>query len=137
MRLRRARWLGLSVLGAWLALSNASAQAPAPEPAPEAPPPTATVVALDGDQLVLDLGKSMLAPGASLRLYRTIEVKHPVTGKPLRDRFPNGSARVVQAGDALSLAVPVEAPPRAPAIGDTAELERPASAVRTVAPQCT
>jgi hypothetical protein len=139
MSFRGASWIGaLALAWVWLGVASVVAQAPAPPAeAPEAASATATVVALDGDQLVLDLGKSALAPGALLRLYRTIEVKHPVTGKPLRDRFPNGTARVVQTGDALSLAVPVEAPPRAPAVGDSAELERPASTVRTVAPACT
>jgi hypothetical protein len=106
------------------------------EPPTSEAPVTATVVALDAEQLVLDVGKDRVKVGDTLRLFRTIEVKHPLSGKLLRDRFPNGSARVVQAGDALSIAVPVEAPPRPPAIGDGAERERPAPVVRTVAPQC-
>ena len=106
-----------------------------PPPAGE-PPLSATVVALDAEQLVLDVGKERVKVGDTLRLYRTIEVKHPLTGKLLRDRFPNGSVRVTQAGEALSIAVPVEAPPRPPAIGDSAERDRPAPVLRTVAPQC-
>ncbi len=91
---------------------------------------SATVVALDGDDLVLDLGKDKVREGATLTLYRTIEVKHPISGVTLRDRFPNGTARVVRAGESLSIAHPVEPPPRAPIVGDKAEALVTAAAPR-------
>jgi hypothetical protein len=123
--------LRILLLVPWLLLvSHARAEAPAPAE----PEVTATVVALDADQLVLDVGKERVKVGDTLHLFRTIEVKHPLTGKLLRDRFPNGTLRVVQAGDALSIAVPVDAPTRPPAIGDTAERDKPAR--RTLAPEC-
>ncbi len=94
-----------------------------------------TVVALDGDDLVLDLGKDKVREGATLTLYRTIEVKHPVSGLTLRDRFPNGLVRIVRAGESLSIAHPVEPPPRAALVGDKAEALASAAAPRPVA-QC-
>lgn len=100
------------------AQENATAS-PAPSAAPSVL--SATVVALDGDDLVLDVGKSKLREGATLTLFRTIEVKHPISGATLRDRFPNGQVRITQTGEALSIAHPVEPPPRPPIVGDHAE----------------
>ena len=91
--------------------------------AQSAAPLSATVVALDGDQLVIDLGRAQLREGALLTLYRTIEVKHPTSGAQLRDRFPNGSVRVLQVGDALSIVKPEAPPPRPPMVGDRVEAE--------------
>ena len=84
---------------------------------------SATVVALDGDQLVIDLGRAQLREGAVLTLYRTIEVKHPTSGAQLRDRFPNGTVRVLQVGEALSIVKPETTPPRPPLVGDRVEAE--------------
>jgi hypothetical protein len=126
------RLLGILALFCCAFPSGALADAP---PA-EGGAVSATVVALDAEQLVLDVGKERVKAGDTLRLFRTIEVKHPLTGKALRDRFPNGSLRIVQAGDALSIAVPAEPPTRPPAVGDTAERDKPVTSVRTLSPQC-
>jgi hypothetical protein len=106
---------------------HAQSVAPSAAPAsvPNPPPVAGTVVALDAERLVIDLGSTQVQVGATLALFRSLEVKHPVTGQLLRDRFPNGELRVVQIGNALSIAAPTEAPPRTPAVGDTVELKRP------------
>lgn len=118
-----------------LAAQPAHAAPEAADGSSEAAILTATVVALDGEQLVLDVGRTRAREGAVLTLYRLIEVKHPITGATLRDRFPNGAVRIVQVGDALSLARPVSAPPRAPAVGDRVEAETARVAPRSDA-QC-
>jgi hypothetical protein len=125
-------WLGW----AWLTC-NLTAQAQ-PEPtagrtpnspmigatsSPSAEALSATVVAVDGDQLVVDLGRKQVREGAVLTLYRTIEVKHPTSGAQLRDRFPNGRVRVQQVGDALSIVKPESEPARPPMVGDRVEEE--------------
>ncbi|MDB4974447.1 MAG: hypothetical protein JWN48_2788 [Myxococcaceae bacterium] len=119
---RLLAWLGWF----WLACSLPVQAQPVPaseKPSASEKPVTATVVALDGDQLVIDLGRRQVRQGAVLTLYRNIEVSHPTSGARLRDRFPNGSVRVMQVGDALSIVKAESAPPRPPIVGDTAEAE--------------
>ncbi len=117
--------LGLPLCLAVLTLVVAQPSARADEAQTDEEPATevleATVIALDGDDLVLDVGSARAREGAVLTLYRTLEIKHPVSGKTLRDRFPNGQVRIVQAGEALSIGRLLEPPPRAPIVGDKAE----------------
>lgn len=83
------------------------------------------VVAIDGGELVLDLG---LERGASLgdivELWRPLRVKHPVTGQLLTDRFLIGRLRLGQVRPKLALASVEGATSRAPMTGDVVVAER-------------
>ncbi len=124
-----------------LAAQPAPTQAAAPQPtaAPVAAAPAvqATIVHIDGEDIVIDVGAGNLAGATRLTVYRTLEVRHPLTHKALRDRFVIGVLSVVQTGARLSVAK-VEGTPAHPlAVGDTVELAvRPQalSALATVAP---
>lgn len=84
-----------------------------------------TIVALDGGELVVDVGTQK---GALLgdvgELFRPLVLRHPVTGKPLRDRFSIGRVVLGQVRGALSLANLEGTPTRAPAVGDIVLLPR-------------
>ena len=91
----------------------------------EAPPPAATgelqagtILQLDGADVVLDLGAAQLDREQQLTVYRAIEVRHPISGKRLRDRFAIGHLRVIQTGQTLSIARAVDAPAHPLAVGD-------------------
>lgn len=105
--------LGVLTLFGVLGLAgSAAAQAPSTEL-------SGTVLALDGAELVLDLGSAQgLVVGTSVELWRPLELKHPVTGKMVRDRFRIGTLELVQVRDVMSLARPVGEPLRPPQRGD-------------------
>lgn len=110
----------------------------------------AYVLRIEGADAFVDLGRAQSAyPGARLRVYRVVEVRHPLTGKALKDRFLLGEVEVVEAGETLSrIALPDEllsslevgdeveplqpiAPPERPAESRPAELrpvEQPSGA---------
>jgi hypothetical protein len=76
---------------------------------------------IDGDEIVLDVGTDSVRVGAELVVYRTVQVRHPVTKKVLKDRFIIGAVRVVQPSQTLTI-VKVVAPPSHPiALGDTVQ----------------
>src|SRR5882672_807660 len=79
---------------------------------------TATIVHIDGAEVVIDLGKREVTPAQALIVYRTLEVRHPITHKLLRDRFVIGELRVVQPGESLSVATLSGAPTHPLQIGD-------------------
>lgn len=79
---------------------------------------TGTVVALDGDDLVLDLGEGRVTSGAKVEIWRPLRVKHPITGKVLVDRFRIGWLEVGQVRKSLSLARPDGELARPPERGD-------------------
>ncbi len=118
-----------------LVTSSAHAQAPAPRT-------DGTVMRVDSADLVVDIGSGTGASeGSTYRLYRPIEVRHPVTRRVIRDRFPIGEVRITSLGNVLSLARPVGTVARPPAVGDelaaTAALSNPYAqppAVRTAPP---
>jgi hypothetical protein len=63
----------------------------------------AYVLRIEGADVFVDLGRAEGAsPGTRLRVYRTIEARHPATGKVLKDRFLLGELTVAEAGEALS-----------------------------------
>ena len=65
----------------------------------------ATVLAIQGDELVLDLGTASGATdGTSVELWRPVKLKHPVTGKMLTDRFHIGMLAIVQIRKTMALA---------------------------------
>jgi len=97
-------------------------------------PVRATVLHIDGDEIVIDLGRSQLSPAQTLVVYRTLEVRHPLSRKLLRDRFVIGELQVVQAGESLSVTTLRGPASHPPAIGDAVELPpslKPAAAVRS------
>ena len=100
----------------WLASSLAMAEPTVVE---------GTLVAVDGHDLVVDLGGSRgIVEGEMLELWRPLRVKHPVTGKVLVDRFRIGSLRVGQVQRTLSLARPDGETTRQPAAGDVVLVRR-------------
>nr|MBK7067529.1 hypothetical protein [Deltaproteobacteria bacterium] len=138
----RRRW-GLHLAVAMVAAGGTvSAQ-----PAPEAAQREGTVVRVDGDLLVVDLGRdSGLVEGERVPVLRPITVRHPITGQSLRDRFPLGTLQVYNVGGALSVLRRTEALLRPPAVGDRVvspnapeprEVARPTSAVAMATPGAT
>lgn len=102
----------------------------APARAETAPPPDATVIAIDGGDLVLDIGAPKgVRDGDVVELWRPVRVRHPVTGATLVDRFRIGSLRLTQVRGSLSLSVVEGAASRPPATGDVVVLPRPAREV--------
>ncbi|MDO9015405.1 MAG: hypothetical protein Q7V43_00755 [Myxococcales bacterium] len=94
--------------------SAASAQ-----PAPEAAHREGTVVRVDGDLLVVDLGHDAgLVEGDRVPVLRPLTVRHPITGQALRDRYPLGTLQVYSVGEALSVLRLTGALLRPPAVGD-------------------
>ncbi|MCC6997601.1 MAG: hypothetical protein IT370_23490 [Deltaproteobacteria bacterium] len=64
----------------------------------------ALVVAIDGDDVLVDAGKPAgLLRGAPVQVFHLVIAKHPTTGKPVKAAFPIGGATVLEAGTALSL----------------------------------
>jgi len=84
---------------------------------------TGTILQLDGADVLLDLGSTVLSRAQKLTVYRGIEVRHPLSGKRLRDRFVIGQLSVTQTGQTLSLARAVEQPEHPFAVGDQVEPE--------------
>ncbi|MBI2389081.1 MAG: hypothetical protein HYV09_05635 [Deltaproteobacteria bacterium] len=91
----------------------------APSRAQDAKELSGVVLALDGGEVVIDLGKKQgVSDGDTLELWRPLKLKHPVTGKLVVDRFKIGALKVVQARDVLSLARPTGAVSRPIETGD-------------------
>lgn len=91
----------------------------------QAPASGGTVVRLDSGDLFIDVGDTRVRAGDVLPIYRPMEVRHPVTGRMLRDRFLIGHVRVVQAGTQLSLARPEGPTARDVSVGDVVDTEPP------------
>jgi len=65
------------------------------------------VVAFELGDVVVDVaGDRGASAGALLELWRPLNIKHPVTGQMVSDRFLIGRLRLVQVRSALSLALP-------------------------------
>lgn len=78
-----------------------------------------TVLALDGEQLVVDVGQTKGgALGLTVELWRPVKLKHPVTGALISDRFRLGDLSLIQVRPTLALAEVVGTPTRPPAVGD-------------------
>jgi hypothetical protein len=120
--------LGLAFAG--LSSSSSARAQPAASPSTAAPSElTGSVIGLDGDDLILDLGASDgLAEGAVVELWRPIKIKHPVTGKVLTDRFKIGTLEIHQARKSMSLAAPSGSLTRKPERGDVVLVARGAPA---------
>jgi hypothetical protein len=95
----------------------------------------ATVVALDGEDLVIDLGAGQGASeGALVEIWRPVKLRHPVSGKILEDRFRIGTLQLVQVRTTLSLAQPSGELSRVPVAGDLVILPSAASTTSPPAP---
>ncbi|HQY61478.1 MAG: hypothetical protein IPQ09_09060 [Myxococcales bacterium] len=99
------------------AAAPAAAAHAAAAPAPVEP--AGTIVAIDAGELVIDFGARKGArDGDIVELWRPLRLKHPVSGKPLNERFRIGALRLVQVRGTLSLATLEGTATRAPATGD-------------------
>lgn len=79
----------------------------------------ATIVSLDGEDLVVDLGAGQGATeGTLVELWRPVKLRHPVSGKILEDRFRIGTLNLTQVRPNLSLAQPSGELTRAAQVGD-------------------
>src|SRR5689334_9684177 len=146
----RRRWTAVGILtgiaGVFTLGGLASAQ-PAPAKPPSAKPPAAvkpaaapgakppaspgateilgTVLAIQGEELVLDLGAgSGATDGATVEIWRPIKLKHPVTGKAIDDRFQIGSLDLLQVRTSMSLAKATAQLTRTAQVGDVVILQR-------------
>jgi len=83
------------------------------------------VVALEKDDIVVDLaGKRGAATGDVIELWRPLKLKHPVTGKVIKDRFRIGTLKLTQVRDALAFARADGALARPPEPGDIVVLRK-------------
>ena len=118
--------LAVAVLAMSLAHAGSAVAQPAhPPPRAAAAPaalaegPVGTIVAIDAGELVVDYGALKGAhDGDVVELWRPLRLKHPVSGKPLNERFRIGALRLVQVRGTLSLATLEGTATRAPATGD-------------------
>jgi hypothetical protein len=91
-----------------------------------APDVVGTVLGIDEEDIVLDLGSSKgAASGKVVELWRPFKLRHPVTGQTLTDRFRIGALRLVQVQKTLTLARPEGSLAREPTAGDIVVMERP------------
>ncbi len=90
-------------------------------------PARGTIVRIDGDDILVDVAGAEARKGLELTVYRSIEVRHPLTRKKLRDRFAIGVVGLTQPGTSLSIARVKEKPSRTIAVGDVVEAVRPAN----------
>ncbi len=115
MKKTRSRWWGAMACGAVLMTAVRVWAAP-PEGGRVA---EGVIVRVGNGEVIVDLGQeSGLPSGAVVQVYRKVEVKHPVTGKVIVDRFPIGAMALSDVGRLLSIAREAESLTRAPAVGD-------------------
>src|SRR5262249_49544057 len=116
--------LGAMLTGAPAAIGDpARSSAAAPRPPGPSTEVEGAVLAIQGDDLVVDLGSARGATdGATVEIWRPIKLKHPVTGKVLTDRFRIGTLELTQVRTTMALARATAAPARPPAVGDVVVL---------------
>ncbi len=118
--------------------TNEATAAQPKAPAKEASLVTGWVIAMDGPDVVLDLGTTQgLHSGDVVEIWRPIKLKHPVTGKVITDRFRTGDLTLNQVRGNLSWARPVGTLERPVAIGDIVRYARAAEAVGDLAAPAT
>ena len=88
-------------------------------PALAGQPREGVVVQIADGEVVFDLGRADgLNAGGTVRFFRRLTVKHPLTGKEVVDRFPIGLVRPTEVGEHLSIAREVAELSRPPRVGD-------------------
>jgi hypothetical protein len=93
------------------------------------------VLAIDEGGIVVDLaGARGASDGDVVELWRPLKLRHPVTGKPVVDRFLIGRLKLTQVRDRLALAKLDGKPLRAVEVGDVVVLEREQEARAEVEP---
>lgn len=89
-----------------------------------AAPVEGVIMQVEGtDELFVNLGtQDGLRTGATLRIFRRVVLKHPITEKTIEDRFPIGAVKVSEAGKLLSIVRTFDDLRRGPVPGDYAVL---------------
>ncbi|MBK8252484.1 MAG: hypothetical protein IPK82_07430 [Polyangiaceae bacterium] len=132
VRYRGARWAAVFALCAATGAVPALAIAQ-PKPAASAAKAATsnevegTVLTLDKDELVLDVGASAgVTENQVVDLWRPLKLKHPVTGKVITDRFKIGQVQIGQVRPNMSLAKAMGTLARDAAPGDLIFIRRAA-----------
>lgn len=106
-------------------LPTCALAAPAPS-TPRGAPVEGVVVRVDGDEVVIDIGRAAGLPaGEPVHLFRRMVVQHPISGATIEDRFPIGAVTPAQVGDLLSIVRDVSGLDRPPVAGDFAVFRPP------------
>lgn len=88
---------------------------------------TSSIVRIEGDDVFIDAGADRVSTGDELDVRRSIEIRHPVSRRVLRDRFVVGRLRIGTVGERLSIGQVIGTPWRPMSVGDTVELPTPAA----------
>ncbi len=104
----------------------------------------AFVVMVTSKEIVFDAGtRAGVKTGDRVRIYRTLTVRHPVTGEEISDKFPIGTVRVARASELLSIIKQTKKLDHPPKVGDLVMLSSadpkkkepaPAKATKAVKP---
>jgi hypothetical protein len=103
-----------------LLLCSLSASVAHAEPSPgDSSPIEGVVLKVADGEIILDLGHTQGLPDdTKVRVYRKVEVTHPVTQKTVVDRFPIGELQLTQVGETLSIGTNAQSLDRLPSVGD-------------------
>lgn len=95
---------------------------------------TGVVLRIDGPEFVIDLGlDSGLAQGMQVTLYRTVKVRHPVTGKDLLDRFAVGQTEALEVVKRMAILQPEAELAKLLRVGDRVQVALPETAAQASA----
>lgn len=107
----------------------ARADRPSPRPAAQGTEGrvlTGVVLRIEGAEFVIDLGLAAgLEQGMLVTLYRTVKVRHPVTGKDLLDRFAVGQTEAVEVVERMAILKPDEEVAKLLRVGDRVQVTLP------------
>lgn len=127
--------LKLLSAGAMLVAATYASPRPARAATGDDKPVEGVIVKVADGEVILDLGhREGLPDDARVRVYRRVEVTHPVTGKKVVDRFPIGTMRLSKVGQRLSIATNAESLERLPSVGDFVVFDAAPAAPKASAP---
>lgn len=93
------------------------------------------ILQIEPPEFAIDLGLSQgLAVGMSVKLHRTMKVRHPVTGKSMLDRFPIGASEAQEVVDKMAILRPEVSLAKWLRVGDRVEIVLPELAPVAVGP---